>query len=99
MIFEHILCLEGFRFVFDGASAATLNLLMLRYLVCAATTAHTMVEMVMITMLIMIMRMSSGNGVHMTRFVIMYTGMSKQMRRMCESRPVGDERNELNMQL
>ena len=99
MIFEHILCLEGFRIVFDGASAVTLNLLLLRYLVCAATTARTMVEMVMKTMLIMIMRMSSGNGMHMTRFMIMYTGMSKQMRRMSESRPVGAESNELYVQM
>ena len=43
----------------------------------------------MMAMLIMIMRMSSGNGMHMTRFMIMNTGMSKQSRKMNESRPVG----------
>ena len=85
MRFVHLLCLAGFRIVYNGGS--TLHLL--RYLVCAATTALVIPEMVMMTMLIMIMRMSSGNVMHMTRFEIMNSGMRKQNGRMSESRPVG----------
>ena len=62
----------GFAIVYNGCS--TLHLL--RYLVCAATTAHVVPEMVMVTM--MIMKMSSGNGMYMTRFGMMTTDVEMQ---------------------